>query len=322
MTVAAPQSAARPVTRVAAAVILRGNGDVLLAQRPTGRAYAGYWEFPGGKLEQGETPRHALDRELREELGLDISHAAPWLVQRYDYPHADVEIHFFRVFAWRGEPVGHDGQAFAWQTPGAIDVAPLLPANTGVLAALTLPLVYAITCADDLGEAIFLARAQRAFERGLSLAVVREPAWPAERVAAFATAMLELASHHDARLLLNGDADTARRLGFAGVHWTSARLASADSRPAGLMVAASCHTRDEIARAGRLGLDFAMLGPVRATPTHPHAEPLGFARFAACVDGAQLPVFALGGLASGDLVTAMDHGAHGVALRRAAWPQS
>jgi 8-oxo-dGTP diphosphatase len=87
------------IVRVAAAVILRADGRVLLAQRPPGKAYAGYWEFPGGKLEPGESPRAALDRELHEELGLRVRRAAPWLVQRFVYPHAHVELHFFRVYA-------------------------------------------------------------------------------------------------------------------------------------------------------------------------------------------------------------------------------
>jgi 8-oxo-dGTP diphosphatase len=311
---------ARPLTRVAAAVILRGNGDVLLAQRPPGKAYAGYWEFPGGKLEPGETSRHALDRELREELGLEVVRAAPWFVQRYDYPHAYVELEFFRVLEWHGVPTGHDGQAFEWQTPGALAVAPMLPANTRVLAALALPTVYGVTCAEDLGEAEFLARAARAFAGGLKLAVVREKAWPSARLGAFAERMLALASRHGATLLLNGDEASARALGFAGLHWTAARLAAATARPADLVVAASCHSRDEIAHAGALALDFAMLGPVRATPTHPAAAPLGFNGFATLVQGTTLPVFALGGLTADDLPAAIDHGAHGVALRRAAWP--
>jgi 8-oxo-dGTP diphosphatase len=310
---------ARPVTRVAAAVILRADGDVLLAQRPEGKPYAGYWEFPGGKLEQGETPRQALDRELREELGLEVVRAAPWMVQRYDYPHADVELHFFRVFAWRGEPAGHDGQAFAWQTPGAIEVAPLLPANTRVLAALSLPVVYGITCAENIGEAAFLARAGHAFAAGLKLAVVREKTWPAARVDAFARHMLALARRYGTTLLLNGDDAHARALGFAGVHWTADRLASATARPRDLIVAASCHTRGDVAKAGGLALDFAMLGPVRATPTHPDAVPIGLDGFAERVAGARLPVFALGGLTPADLHAVIEHGAHGVALRRAAW---
>lgn len=310
----------RALTRVAAAVIVRDNGDVLLAQRPPGKAYQGYWEFPGGKLEAGETPRQALGRELREELGLTVIRAAPWFVQRYDYPHADVELHFFRVFAWRGEPVGHDGQAFAWQTPGVLTVSPLLPANTRVLSALTLPAVYGITCAGDCGEPAFLARARVAFAQGLRLAVVREKSWPMARLEPFANAMLRLASAHKAQLLLNGDEASARALGFDGVHWTAASLAKAQSRPHDLLVAASCHTREEIAHAGHLGLDFAMLGPLRTTPTHPDSLPLGFAAFAKMVESTQLPIFALGGLTHDDLATAIDYGAQGVAMRRAAWP--
>ncbi len=155
-----------PIVRVAAAVILRPDGDVLLAQRPRGKAYEGYWEFPGGKLEPGETPRAALDRELHEELGLTVVRASPWLVQRYVYPHAHVELHFFRVFEWRGEPHGHDNQAFAWQTPGRFDVEPLLPANATVLRALRLPPLYGITMAGDMEEAAFWRARRRRWRAG------------------------------------------------------------------------------------------------------------------------------------------------------------
>ena len=135
----------RRIVRVAAAVIQRPDGDVLLAQRPPGKPYEGYWEFPGGKLEPGETAHDALVRELAEELGLVVRRAVPWLAQSFVYPHAHVALEFFRVLAWDGEPHGHDGQAFSWQTPGRYTVAPLLPANTRVLAALELPPVYGIT---------------------------------------------------------------------------------------------------------------------------------------------------------------------------------
>lgn len=309
-----------PLVRVAAAVILRPDGDVLLAQRPPGKAYEGYWEFPGGKLEPGETSAQALARELHEELGIVVRRASPWLTQEFVYPHAHVEIDFFRVFAWDGEPAGHDGQALAWQDPKAIDVAPLLPANTRVLSALTLPPVYAISCAADLGEDAFLARAARALDAGLRLIQLREKDWDAPRRAAFAARLNALAAARGAPVLLNGDADEARRLGCAGVHWTAARLAQATSRPRDLMVAASCHTRADLARAAQLDVDFAVLGPVRATPTHPQATPLGWEAFARIVAGTRLPVYALGGLAGDDLQTAIDHGAHGIALRRAAWP--
>src|SRR5207248_640368 len=132
------------IVRVAAAVIVRADGRVLLAQRPPGKAYAGYWEFPGGKLEPGESAAAALGRELQEELGITVTHAVPWMLQEFVYPHAHVELHFFRVLAWTGEPFGHDGQSFAWQLPGAFDVTPMLPANTRVMAALALPSIYGV----------------------------------------------------------------------------------------------------------------------------------------------------------------------------------
>jgi len=308
------------LVHVAAAVLLRGDGSVLLAQRPAGKPYAGYWEFPGGKFEPGETPRDALVRELREELGIVVRRAAPWFIQEFVYPHAHVLLHFFRVFAWEGELVGHDGQAFAWQVPGQYTVAPLLPANTRILAALALPSVCGVTNAGDMGEETFLARAERALARGLRLIQLREKDWPTARRDALAQQLVPLAHRFGAKVLLNGTADDARRLGCDGVHWTAAALALASERPADLMTAASCHTHRDLARAGALDLDFVLLAPVGPTPTHPNATPLGWDGFASIVADARLPVYALGGLAATDLADALDHGAQGLALRRAAWP--
>jgi 8-oxo-dGTP diphosphatase len=307
------------IVRVAAAVLLRPDGQVLLAQRPPGKPYEGFWEFPGGKLEQGETPRDALVRELREELGITVTNAAPWLVQEFVYPHAHVELHFFRVFAWEGTLHGHDGQAFAWQVPGRFTVAPLLPANTRILAALSLPAIYGITCAADSDEAAFLRRAEAAFTRGLALVQLRDKEWPIARRIAFARRLVPLAHSYGARVLWNGDADDARAAGCDGVHWTAETLTRASDRPSDLLVAASCHSRAELAHAGALAVDFAVLGPVAATPTHPGASPIGWEGFARGVAETRLPVFALGGLAATDLPTAIAHGAHGVALRRDAW---
>jgi 8-oxo-dGTP diphosphatase len=240
-------------------------------------------------------------------------------VQRYIYPHAHVELHFFRVFAFDGEPVGHDGQSFAWQTPGRFTVAPLLPANTRVLRALLLPAIYGITMADDLGEEAFLARARVALDRGLKLIQLREKDWSAARQRAFAGQLGELAAHYDADVLLNGDAEHARAWNCAGVHWTADALATARERPADLLCAASCHTRNDLDKAAALGLDFVVLGPVLPTPMHPDTSLLYWDRFAAIASGAMLPVYAIGGLTHGDLDVAITHGAHGIALRRAAW---
>jgi len=309
------------IVPVAAAVVIAPDGRVLLAQRPSGKAYAGYWEFPGGKIEPGESPREALSRELREELGIAVHRAAPWIVQRYRYPHAHVELHFFRVLEWEGEPVGHDGQAFAWQVPGRLDVSPMLPANTFVLRALSLPPVYGITQAEDVGEVAFVARAEIAIASGLRLIQLREKTWPFARQRALAEALLALAAPRGVKVLLNGDADDAIDWGCDGVHLTAAALGSLTARPVSeaMLCAASCHTRAEIERAAALSLDFVVLGPVQPTPTHPDARSLGWDGFATLAAQAPLPIFALGGLARGDLDIAIAHGAHGVALRRGAW---
>jgi 8-oxo-dGTP diphosphatase len=119
--------------------------------------------------------------------------------------------------------------------------------------------------------------------------------------------------------LLNGDPALALRLGCAGVHWTAAALQRATARAEGMLCAASCHDSAELARAAKLGLDFAVLGTVAATPSHPDVEPLGWARVAELLRATTLPVYALGGLSRRDLDTAVAHGAHGIALRRAAW---
>ena len=153
----------------------------------------------------------------------------------------------------------------------------------------------------------------------MRLIQLRERDWPLERQHALCKALTEIARPFGARILLNGSVENARAWGCAGVHWTSAALAAANARPDDLVCSASCHTRDEIAKAGALALDFALLGPIAPTPSHPGALALGWDGFAAVAAGASLPVFALGGLSPSDLDDAIAHGAHGIALRRAAW---
>jgi 8-oxo-dGTP diphosphatase len=198
-------------------------------------------------------------------------------------------------------------------------VAPLLPANTVVLRALTLPAVYGISMAEDLGEAAFLARARVAIDEGLRLIQLREKSFATEELARLTGQLLALTRPRGVRVLLNGDADAARRLGCEGVHWSAARLAAAEARPDDILCAASCHDATELARAAQLDVDFAVLGPVKPTPSHTDAKPLGWERFAELVRTTPIPVYALGGLEHADLDMAIAQGAHGVALRRAAW---
>ena len=125
-----PEPASLPID-VAVGILMKPNGDVLLAQRPAGKPYSGYWEFPGGKVEAEESIFNALKREFLEELGIGIISAEPWCGVEHIYPHAHVRLHFFISREWRGEPQSLEGQAFAWQ--GRVEVGPLLPATIPLL---------------------------------------------------------------------------------------------------------------------------------------------------------------------------------------------
>jgi 8-oxo-dGTP diphosphatase len=304
---------------VVAAVLLREGNRFLLGQRPAGKVYAGYWEFPGGKVEPGEAPLAALKRELHEELGIEIEHAYPWLTRDYDYAHAAVRLHFFRVVHWSGELHGRENQRFAWQLPDAISVDPLLPANAPILRALKLPPVYAISNAAGVGERAFLANLERALAGGLRLLQVREKAMPEDALLRLATRAVELAHAHGARVLVNADMSVAQRAGADGVHLTSAQLERIEQRPALELIGASCHDAAELARAQALGVDFAVLGPVLPTPSHPGVPGIGWDGLADLLRGSALPVYALGGLQSADLETACRCGAHGISMQRGAW---
>ena len=123
----------RRIVDVAVGVLVREGGDFLLTSRPHGKVYEGYWEFPGGKLESGESVEAALRRELQEEIGITIGAVHPWRVELVDYPHALVRLNFCKVFAWEGELHMREGQRFAWQTL-PVQVQPVLPGTVPVLA--------------------------------------------------------------------------------------------------------------------------------------------------------------------------------------------
>lgn len=309
------------IVEVAAAVMLRAGGrEFLLAQRPEGKVYAGYWEFPGGKVEPGETIRQALIRELQEELGITVTACSPWLTRQFTYPHATVRLNFWRVTTWDGEigitaPLEHS--AVEWLEIGAAaTVAPILPANDPILKALSLPSSMAITMAESEGTERQLERLEDALNAGLRLVQVRDKRLPPAQRLWFAETVRQLARSHGALVIINDDEELARRIGADGVHLSAARLAACQQRPDFTWVGASCHSAAEITRAGELGLDYALLGPVLPTLTHPESSGIGWAKFENLLSGNTLPVFALGGMKPEFMTEAQGHGAHGLALMR------
>ena len=309
---------ARPLLEVAVGVVHRG-GRVLLGQRVEGKPYAGWWEFPGGKVEAGETVAQALARELDEELGLTVRASSPWVVRTFSYPHAHVRLHFRRIWDFDGEPQSREGQAFAWLDAHAVDVEPLLPATIPVLAWLRLPARYGISAAQSMGAEAFLPALDRALAAGLRLVQLREKAMSPQAFDRLFGQVLERCRRAGAVLLVNSEHPSTYWQAADGVHLTSSALSALSARPEVKTVAASCHGHADIARAGELGLDFAVLGPVAATTSHPGAAPMGWPAFTGLVEQASLPVFALGGMTPSDAAAARDAGAHGLAMIRGAW---
>lgn len=296
-------------TEVVAAVIEKPDGQFLLAQRPEGKVYARYWEFPGGKVEPGESHEHALERELHEELGIDVEESFPWITRTHIYEHAAVRLNFRRVTKWRGEFQSREGQAWTWTHVDPIDVAPILPANGPILRALSLPLLMAVTPPEGDAEA-FLRAASRT---GMRLIQVRRPGAGDEelvRIAHRARALDPIA-----RVFVNGSIGAATTVG-AGLHLSADQLMQQKSRPNIDWLGASCHTRTEVERAIQLTLDYVVIGPVKATATHPGTSGIGWDAFATIATQAPMPVFAIGGLDLKDLSIARQHGAHGIAMIR------
>jgi 8-oxo-dGTP diphosphatase len=303
------------IVDVAAAVIERPDGSFLLAQRPPGKVYAGWWEFPGGKVEAGEPAERALERELHEELGIEVQTAYPWISRVHIYEHATVRLNFFRVTRWRGEPQARENQSLVWQRFDAPIAEPMLPANAPVLASLALPLEYAITDAQSIGAAEQLALVEARMKDGLRLVQVRDKGnWERARLISVVTSM---ARQYGAKVLVNGGPAAD------GIHFSAEELMKMRSRPEAVpnctLMAASCHSLDELGHAMAIGLDFVVLGPVKPTRSHPGASVLGWDGFRRIAEGASIPVYAIGGLRRSDMDDARRAGAHGLAMIRGSW---
>lgn len=319
MPTTAPEAAIHVV-----AGLLQRDGRIFLTRRPPGTYLAGKWEFPGGKLMAGETALAGLRRELREEIGIDVVQASPFVRVQHSYPDRAILLDVWRVSMWQGEPHGREGQAARWSDPQTLPLAELPPADWSIVRRLQLPPVYLLSDAQRLGRTQFLDRLARLLKAGVRLVQLREPGLSPEEFAQLASAVIPLCGEYGARLLVNADPEFAKAWPVAGAHLSSRRLMAQAIRPLDIecWVAASCHNEKELAHAAEIGVDFAVLSPVAATASHPQALPLGWAEFQRLVSQFSFPIYALGGMKLSDLAVARAHGAHGVALKRGLWEAS
>lgn len=363
------------VIDVAVGILQRPDSTLLLAQRPDGKPYAGWWEFPGGKLEAKESPLQALARELHEELGITVVHATPWVSLTHRYRHATVRLHFCRVSQWLGEPHGREGQALQWVRLSAISarehesaqlahqkiladlarrpdlseqeaafqsaatpeqalglrldppLGPLLPASLPPLKWMMLPDSYAITSISRCSPERFFERLDEAFNEGIRLIQFREPDWPqgSDDPALFELLkrLVERAHAREAKVLVNSIHPRSWSAIADGVHVRATDLSLHQQRDEwvkpGQWLGASSHSLLELTQAQSLGADFAVLGSVLPTDSHPGSPGMGWAKFEQLCRQVSLPVYALGGQGQATRAEAAKHGAHGIAAIRAFW---
>jgi 8-oxo-dGTP diphosphatase len=305
---------------VAVGALLDAAGRVLVTRRPAEVHQGGLWEFPGGKLEPGEAARAALVRELREELGIEVRAARPLIRVHHDYGDRRVVLEVFLVSDFAGKPRGLEGQPLDWVAPAAMEVERFPAADKPIIDALRLPARYLITGADPADAPGFLRRLQTSLAAGIGLVQLRAHAVADVDYRGLAREAFALCEGAGAKLVLNRDPQLVADLPAHGLHLQAAALWGQPARPGGAdLVGASCHTAADLKRAAALGLDYALLGPVMPTATHPKAATLGWSGFAALADAAALPVYALGGLSENDLQRSFGHGAQGIAAISGFW---
>lgn len=308
---------------VAAAVIRGTDGKVLIAKRADTQHQGGLWEFPGGKVEPGETVRDALARELHEELGIVVSAARPLIQIKHDYPDKQVLLDVWEVSSFTGEPHGAEGQPLAWVTSRALADYEFPAANQPIVAAARLPGEYLIT-PDGLETPQMLQGILKAVAGGIKLVQLRAPNMYDPKYRDVAVDAVGLCAGK-AQLMLKGSFEWLGDFPAAGWHATSAQLrkhaANGRPLPADRWLAASCHNAEELALAEQMGVDFVTLSPIQKTQTHPDAQPLGWEQASELIKGFSKPVFLLGGLGPAERERAWDIGAQGVAGIRAFWPE-
>ncbi|WP_456412347.1 Nudix family hydrolase [Thiolapillus sp.] len=307
---------------VAAGVLKNPKGEILLARRSPDSHQGGLWEFPGGKIEPGETARQALLRELEEELGVGVEECRPLIRVSHCYADRKVVLNTWLVSRWRGEPQGKEGQPLSWVPSHELYRWPMPAADKPILNALRLPDTYLITPPGIENQERFLGQLEEALKSGISLLQFRVFGLEAGRLEQLAREACLLCSEHGARMMLNGSLALARKIGAHGLHLDRRRLLSLRSREeyADLLLSASCHNARELRWVEHLGVDFAVLSPVLPTMSHPDAEVLGWERFRELCAEISVPVYALGGMSADLLEQSWAQGAQGIAGIRGLWP--
>ena len=336
------------IIHVAVAVIVNTNNEVCISLRHKNAHQGGLWEFPGGKVEQGESIEQALAREIREELNIEIKQSRPLITINHSYDDKAVRLHVSKISLYQGEVAGLEGQQVKWLPVSQLSAHNFPAANLPIIKALQLPDKYLITGkftdSDD-----FIYKLKKAIASGIKLIQLRlkdniitaPPSWLSAKyrpsldikensregisqLQFLLEQSAELCKQAEAKLMLNLSAGYLHRVDlspieFAGFHADSKTLNTLSQRPEGSLFSASCHNMEELLIALKLHADFVVLSPVQKTASHPDMQAMGWSQFSTLVENIPVPVYALGGVSENDLQAAWQHGAQGIAAISALW---
>jgi len=313
-----------PCIHVAVGVITDSEGKILLSKRANDAHQGGLWEFPGGKLEQGELNFDALVRELREELGIEVSKAQSLIKIRHQYTDKSVLLDVMKISEYSGVPRGVEGQPLFWVEPAEIfntkkSAYQLPAANAGIVKALKIPEFMMIT-GDFSTSENFLSKLKLSLVAGRKLVQLRivDPAKFDFSLLHDAKKLCEL---FEAQLILNSRNSDSYSESVDGFHLTTRDLMACRHRPVGadFIVGASCHSMRELDKAMEVDLDYVTVSPVLSTNSHPETEILGWEKFEFLADQAKIPVYALGGMTIDKLNLIKQLGGHGIAAIGEFW---
>ena len=272
------------IVHVAVGVIIGKDGKILIAKRPEKVHQGNLWEFPGGKVEQGETLFQALKRELQEELAIEIMTTEPLIKIRHDYIDKIVLLDVHNVTEFSGEPQGNEGQPIQWVSADELHEYEFPVANRPIISAINLPRRFLITGnADSIEE--YLLHTERALIAGIRYVQLRMQDSTTPYFFTLAQKLIELCNSYSAKLILNTSPEyfltCVKSLSSLGLHLNSQQLMQCETRPVAktILLGASCHNADEIAQAEKIGMDYIFLSPVAPTQTHPDANALGWENF-------------------------------------------
>ena len=305
---------------VVVGIIRNHEGAVLVSKRNRGSHFTGFWEFPGGKVENGERKISALRRELKEELDISVNQLCPLIEVSYRYSDEEIKISAYEVSQWTGRPVGREGQTIQWVEENAIRSLRFPKANEAIVAAMALPAVAMITGPFTGDKIVFLQKTEECLRAGVSLIQFR-PQTLVEDIVSLGQELVKLCNHYGARVFVNSDIALFKKIAAHGFHLTARDLLSdwTTAIPQNVPLSCSCHNPAEIRRAEELGAEFIYLGSLATTPSHPGRKGLGWTVAGRWSRASNIPVFALGGMVPSDITRARLGGFQGVAMLSGFW---